>query len=238
MIIYGINVVDELLRSEYIKDVNEIIFDKESKNKRLDELLEKAKGVGVKIRTLDKRSIENISKTTHHQGVICDIRLKYFDLEYLVDNGFNVLLCDSIQDPNNLGAMIRSAVLFNFYGIVIPKDRNTEITSSVIKVSSGAIFHTYPCRVVNLNRTIEILKESNYTIIGLDANATIEMTQAKHGDKVGIVIGSEGEGLRKLTKEKCDHLVKIPTTNKIDSLNASSAATIAMYQVFINLRKK
>jgi len=237
MIVYGINVVEELLKSWYVSEVNEIIYDKESKNKRIDEIIKKAQSLGIRVRGLNKKSIDSIAKTPYHQGILSDVKIKYFDLEVIIKGEFNVLLCDSIQDPNNLGAMIRSAVLFDFLGIIIPKDRSVEITPSAVKVSSGAVFHSYPCKVVNLSRTIETLKENGYTIIGLDGKATKEITQIKHKQKVGIVIGSEGKGLRKLVKEKCEFLARIPTTDKIDSLNASNAAAIAMYQIFINLNK-
>jgi len=237
MIVYGINVIEELLKSWYADEVSEIIYDKESKNKRIDEIIKKAQSLGIRSRGLNKKSIDTIAKTQHHQGILCDVKIKYFDLEVIIKGEFNVLLCDSIQDPNNLGAMIRSAVLFDFLGIIIPKDRSVEITPSVVKVSSGAVFHSYPCKVVNLSRAIETLKENGYTIIGLDGKAQTEINEINSKRKVGIVVGSEGEGLRRLVKEKCNFLARIPTTNKIDSLNASNAAAIAMYQIFVNQNK-
>lgn len=235
MILYGINPALEAINSKYKELIEEVMIDKDSNNKRLKLIVETAQKLGIRIRMLNKNVISSITKTSSHQGVAFEIKKILFrDIEDVAKEGKKIVLCDSIQDPNNLGGIMRSAVLFGFDAIVITKDRSIDITPSVVKISSGSFFHIDIVRVVNLSRTIEYLKDNGYYVVGLDANAENDISKLKIKNKIGIVVGAEGEGIRELVKRKCDILCRIKTTKRLDSLNVSVATAIAMYEIFKN----
>ena len=233
MLAYGINPLIEALNSKYLKLINEVIVNKDTKNKRLKEIIEKVKRNNIRLRLVNKNILNSITKTSSHQDVAFEIeRLLFSDIEEVIEKKKNIVLCDSLQDPNNLGSISRNALLFGFDGIVITKDRSVGITPNVIKVSSGAIFHLEIIKVVNLSRTIEFLKSKDYFIIGLESKSEVNISDIRIKFPVGLVVGSEGEGIRELVKKKCNTICKISTTGKLDSLNASVAAAIAMYEMF------
>ncbi len=233
MLAYGINPLIEALNSKYLKLINEVIVNKDTKNKRLKEIIEKVKRNNIRLRLVNKNILNSITKTSSHQDVAFEIeRLLFSDIEEVIEKKKNIVLCDSLQDPNNLGSISRNALLFGFDGIVITKDRSVGITPNVIKVSSGAIFHLEIIKVVNLSRTIEFLKSNDYFIIGLESKSEVDISDIRIKFPVGLVVGSEGEGIRELVKKKCNTICKISTTGKLDSLNASVAAAIAMYEMF------
>lgn len=235
MILYGINPALEAINSKYRELIKVIMIEKDSNNKRLKSLVETAQKLGIKVRMLDKNVISSITKTSSHQGIAFEIeKILFRDIEDVVKEGKRMVLCDSIQDPNNLGAIMRNSVLFDFNAVVITKDRSADITPSVIKTSSGSFFHIDVVKVVNLARTIEYLRDNEYYVIGLDADAESDISSLKVKNKVCIVVGAEGEGIRELVKRKCDILCHIKTTKRIDSLNVSIAAAIAMYEIFKN----
>lgn len=232
MLFFGINPLAEALNSKYSNLIDEIIFDRELKNKRLERLLEIAKSKNIKLRAVSKSVMNSIIRNSSHQGVAFEVDVIYEDIEDLIFEKKNLVLCDSIQDPVNLGSILRNALLFGFEGVVITKDRSIDITPTVAKVSSGALFHLSIVKVVNLARTIDFLKDNGYTVIGLDVRGEKEISEVKVNLPVSIVVGSEGEGIRELVKKKCSMLCHIKTTNKLDSLNASVASAISMYEIF------
>lgn len=232
MLFFGINSLAEALNSRYANLIDEIIFDREVKNKRLEKLLEIARNKNIKLRGVSRSVLNSILKNSSHQGVGFKVDVIYEDIEELISDKKNFVLCDSIQDPVNLGSIIRNALLFGFDGIVITKDRSIDITPTVAKVSSGALFHLSIVKVINLSRTIDFLKDNGYMVIGLDMGGEEEISEVEVSFPLGIVVGSEGEGLRELVKKKCDTLCHIKTTNRLNSLNASVAAAIAMYEIF------
>ncbi len=238
MIVYGLNVVREAIKSKYQESIAEIIIDETKKShEKITSILSEAKSLGIRYRIVARKVLENITKTEFHQGIACDIgKFHYIDEEEMIENTSTVLICDSIMDPNNLGAISRSALLFGFNWIVIPKDRNVDVTPTVVKVSAGAILHQNISKVVNITRFIDTLKSNDWFIIGLDAGGSEDLrkTLQKSQGKIGIVVGSEEKGMRKLVKETCSVICSIPTTGSLDSLNASDAATIAMYEHFYN----
>ncbi|MGB9621485.1 MAG: 23S rRNA (guanosine(2251)-2'-O)-methyltransferase RlmB [Brevinematia bacterium] len=233
MLFYGINPTFEVLKSKHRDNIKEIIVQQDLKSDKVSKIVEIAQGLKIKVRFVNRNVLDSILKTSKHQGIGFDLaEFRYADLEDVIKREQNIILPDSITDPNNLGAIARSALLFGFYSIVITKDRSVDITYSVAKSSSGAIFHVNIVKVVNLARTIDLLKEEGYFIVGLDARGNVDISDLKVVDKIGLVVGSEGDGMRRLVKEKCDTIAFIKTTGKIDSLNVSNASAIAMYEIF------
>ncbi|MCX8029266.1 MAG: 23S rRNA (guanosine(2251)-2'-O)-methyltransferase RlmB [Brevinematales bacterium] len=233
MIFFGINSTIEALNSKHSRNIKEIIVEDVKRSPRIQRIIEISSRLGIKIRSVNKNVLKNIAKTSSHQGIAFDLRnFQYTDIEEAIKKRNNIVLCDSITDPNNLGSIMRNAILFGFNTIVITKDRSIDITPTVAKVSSGALFHLDIVKIVNLGRTIELLKEEGYYIIGLDVNGQKEISELVTKGLVGLVLGAEGKGLRELIKKKCNALCRIETTNKIDSLNVAVASGIAMYELF------
>jgi 23S rRNA (guanosine2251-2'-O)-methyltransferase len=197
----------------------------------------KAKGT-----VIDEVDIERLNQITHrgnHQGIAAQIApYDYIDLETLIIQAKQatsdpvLVIADSITDPHNLGAIIRTAEAIGAQGMIIPQRRAVGITSTVMKVASGAL-ETFPvARVVNLSRALESLKEAGFWLYGTVADNGKVLHSIKFQGAIGLVIGSEGEGLSLLTQRHCDELVSIPLSGKTPSLNASVAAAIALYEVY------
>lgn len=183
----------------------------------------------VPIKYVDKNFFENVDM--NHQGVMIEVdSYKYADLSEL-ENANRLILLDKIEDPHNLGAIIRSAESFGFNGVIIPEHRSAKVTPTVYKTSAGAINNIKVVMVTNLNQTIENLKENGFWIYGLAGEASENIAQTNLTGKVGLVVGNEGDGLSRLVRENCDVLVKIPMLGKVNSLNASVASALSMYEV-------
>ena len=183
----------------------------------------------VPIKYVDKNFFENVDM--NHQGVMIEVdSYKYADLSEL-KNANRLILLDKIEDPHNLGAIIRSAESFGFDGVIIPEHRSAKVTPTVYKTSAGAINNIKVVMVTNLNQTIENLKENGFWIYGLAGEASENIAQTNLTGKVGLVVGNEGDGLSRLVRENCDVLVKIPMLGKVNSLNASVASALSMYEV-------
>ncbi|NOW20644.1 putative rRNA methylase [Clostridium saccharobutylicum] len=173
-----------------------------------------------------------------HQGVIAKITpYKYSQVSDILElaekrgeSPFIVIL-DEVEDPHNLGSIIRTAELFGVHGIIIPKRRSASVTSTVYKSSVGAVEHVKIAKVTNLNAIIEELKESGIWVYGADIRAEEYSYQVDFSGPCALIIGNEGRGISKLTVQKCDKLIKIPMVGKINSLNASVAGGIMMYEV-------
>jgi len=207
-------------------------------NDRFHLLLQAAKSRGTVVDEVDIHRIHQITNGALHQGVAAQVApYEYADFHELIERAKQMtasplfIVADSITDPHNLGAIIRSAEAFGANGLVIPQRRAVGITSSVIKVASGALEHFSVSRVVNLNRALEELKEAGFWIYGTDGSASQSLHQVNLTGPIVLVIGSEGDGLSLLTKQHCDGLVSIPLKGHTPSLNASVAAGIALYEV-------
>ena len=187
----------------------------------------------------DKHVIEKFSRDTNSQGVVAIVGTKeYIDVDDILsiattknEKAF-ILLFDEIEDPHNLGALIRTAVCLGAHGGIIPKHNAAPVNETVAKTSAGASAHFPIAKVTNIAATIEELKEKGIWIVGADADAQRNFTDVDYSMPVALVIGNEGKGIRRLVKEKCDFLVKIPMTGSFDSLNASVAGALIMYEVF------
>ena len=197
-----------------------------------------AKEKGIVIKEVDRKKLDGMSETGSHQGVVAIVTpYNYFQIQDILDFAKSkkespfILILDEIEDPHNFGSIIRTAEVCGAHGIIIPKRRNVGITPTVYKSSAGAVEYMKIAKVTNLNATIELLKQNGVWIYGADMEGKEFSHQVNFEGAVAIVIGSEGKGISKLTKEKCDKLIKIPMIGSINSLNASVAAGILMYEV-------
>lgn len=190
------------------------------------------------IKNVDRALLDRLSENKKHQGVIAEaMEYKYKD----IDDIFNyakeknekpfIVILDEITDVHNLGSIIRSAECLGAHGVIIPKRRAAQINSVVAKSSAGAIEYLPVCRVTNISDTLETLKEKGLWIYGADMEGEKYIYEENFDVPVGLVIGSEGSGLGRLVKEKCDILIKIPMKGNINSLNASNAASIIIYEI-------
>ena len=189
------------------------------------------------IKFVDKERLDAMSTTGHHQGVIAQCAAyEYADIDDILENASSkgedpfIIFLDNIEDPHNLGAIIRTANLAGAHGVVIPKNRAVGLTATVARTSAGALNYTPVAKVVNIAKTIEALKEKGIWFACADMDGEVMYKQNLTGP-IGIVIGNEGEGVSRLVKEKCDYICSIPMKGNIDSLNASVAAGVLMYEV-------
>ena len=198
-------------------------------SKIVDEIINKLKKANVEINFVDKRFFDKIDM--NHQGVMIEAEpFNYKDLSDL-SNYQRLIILDQIEDPHNLGAIIRSAESFGFDGVIIPERRSASVSPIVYKTSAGAINNINVIMVKNINRAIEEIKEAGIWVYGLagEASSPIDKTDLK--GKVCLVVGNEGKGLSRLVRENCDILINIPMKGFVNSLNASVASAIAMYEV-------
>ena len=233
--IEGRNAVLELLESG--KDVNKIFVEKGEKHGSINKIIGIARDRKIVMVEKDKRQLDEMAQTENHQGVIAIVPpFEYAEVDDILalakqrgEKPF-VLLLDGIEDPHNLGSIIRTAETAGVHGIIIPKRRAASVNSTVNKVSAGAVQHMKIARVTNLNDCIRDLKEAGLWIIGTDMDAKTYYYDQDLTDAICIVIGSEGYGMSRLVKENTDILIKIPMKGKITSLNASVSAGIVMYE--------
>ena len=231
----GRNSVTELLKSG--KDINKLYVQKGEKHGSINEIIKLAKQNKVVITELDRAKLDQMSESHNHQGVIAIVPpFDYCEVEDILNEAKSknekafILILDGIEDPHNLGSIIRTAETAGVHGIIIPKRRACGVNSTVSKVSAGAVQHMKIARVNNINETIKFLKQNDIWICGTDGQAKTYYFQQDFKMPIAIVIGSEGYGMSRLVKENCDFLVKIPMKGKITSLNASVSAGIVMYE--------
>ncbi len=240
--IEGRNSVIELLKSG--KDINKLFVQRGEKHGSILEIIKLAKNNKVIITEIDKSKLDKMSQTHNHQGVIAIIPpYEYCEVDDILENAKQknedpfILILDQIEDPHNLGSIIRTAECSGVHGIIIPKRRAAQVNSTVNKTSAGAAEYVKIARVNNLNEIINYLKEKNIWIYGTDAQGSSYYDEQDYKGGIGIVIGSEGFGMSRLVRENCDFLIKIPMKGKINSLNASVSAAIVMYEVMKQRRK-
>ena len=222
MYVYGKNVAKEMLNKK--EKINKaFLYTKFNDN----EILSNLKKQNIKIKYLTKDELNKI-ETGNHQGIILEVDdYKYSSLDDLNDD--IIVMLDHLEDPHNFGAIIRTCEAAGVKNIIIPKDRSVKVTSSVIKVSVGAIENVKIALVNNLVNTIKELKQKGYWIIGTDMQGT-DYRNIDYSGKIILVIGNEGKGLSRLTEENCDFIASIPMRGKVNSLNASVAAALIIYE--------
>ncbi|HHY20739.1 MAG TPA: 23S rRNA (guanosine(2251)-2'-O)-methyltransferase RlmB [Bacilli bacterium] len=234
--IFGKNPVIEALKSDH--PINKIWIAEGSQKGTMTTIARLAKEKGVIVSNAPKQKLEQIIGSSHHQGVVASVAAyDYAELEDLFKRAEErkeepfFLVLDEIEDPHNLGSIIRTADAVGAHGVIIPKRRSVGLTQAVAKASTGAIEYVPVVRVTNLARTIDDLKKRGIWFAGTDASGTEDYRQARFDGGIALVIGSEGRGMSRLVKEKCDFLVRIPMRGQVTSLNASVAASLLMYEV-------
>ena len=234
-IIYGLNPVQEALRGS--RAIFEIFLAGSTADKRIEKILKLAAEKKIPVRQRDKKDLARLCGNEHHQGVALRAEpFPYTDLDDVLaglkgsDDGL-ILVLDSVQDPHNLGALIRSAACAGANAVVIPKDRAAGVTAVVEKSSAGATETIPVAQVVNVAQTLKDLKDAGFWIYGADGEARHTIYQQKLSGNVVLVIGGEGEGIRQLVRKGCDELVSIPMQGGVNSLNASVAGGIMLFEV-------
>ncbi|MBQ7793640.1 MAG: 23S rRNA (guanosine(2251)-2'-O)-methyltransferase RlmB [Clostridia bacterium] len=229
----GRNPVSEALRSG--ADIDKIFVKKDADGSLLP-ILKKARVMKIPISEVDRRKLDEMSCGENHQGIVAQIPAEsYKTVEDILNNAREsgespfVIILDKITDPHNLGSIIRTAHCAGAHGVIIPKHGSAGLNSIAAKTASGATMYTPVARVTNIARTIDELKEQGLWIVGADMNGE-SMYKVDMKGSIGLVIGNEGEGISRLVREKCDFIAEIPMWGKIDSLNASVAAAILMYE--------
>ncbi|MBQ7108746.1 MAG: 23S rRNA (guanosine(2251)-2'-O)-methyltransferase RlmB [Clostridia bacterium] len=234
-IIYGRNPVIEALETNHTMD--KILIQDGLRHSQIGYIRNLAKERGIVYQFVDKRKLDKMAEGENHQGVVALAAAQsYTELEELISRAKNsdrqplLVIADGITDPHNLGSIIRTANAAGAHGVIIPKNRSVSLNSVVAKVSAGAIEHTPVARVTNIAQTIEVLKKEGFWIVGTALEGTQLCYECDMTGAMGIVIGSEGEGMSRIVREHCDFLVKIPMLGKTESLNASVAAGVLLYE--------
>ncbi len=231
----GRNAVIELLESG--KDINKIFIAKGERHGSIHKIISMAKENRVIIVEKEKRQMEEMAQTQNYQGVIAMVPpYEYVEVEDILQEAKErgeepfILILDGIEDPHNLGSIIRTAETAGVHGIIIPKRRSAMVNSTVNKVSAGAVQHMKVARVTNITDTIDFLKKEGLWICGTDINTQTYYYDQDLTGAIGIVIGNEGNGISQKVKKNCDFLVKIPMKGKVTSLNASVSTGIIVYE--------
>ncbi|WP_017815345.1 MULTISPECIES: 23S rRNA (guanosine(2251)-2'-O)-methyltransferase RlmB [Paenibacillus] len=235
--IAGKHSVTEALRAG--RSINKIWIAEGSQKNLVQSIMDEAKQRGVIVQYVDKRKLDSFVPGVQHQGVIAQAApYEYAEVEDILAAAQSkgeapfILLLDEIEDPHNLGSILRTADCTGVHGVVIPKRRSAGITATVSKTSAGAVEYVPVARVSNLGQTIDRLKEQGVWVVGTDVDTDSNLYQTDiFNGPVAIVIGNEGKGMGRLIREKCDVLVQLPMKGQINSLNASVAAGVVMYEV-------
>jgi 23S rRNA (guanosine2251-2'-O)-methyltransferase len=234
-LVYGKNPVLEAFRAG--REIKRLVVMASSKPEpRLDEILEMARQRSIEVEEADRQRLDDITHSDSHQGVVAYVgRRRYWELGELLDelavvDSPMLLALDGIQDPQNLGSICRSAEAAGVAGLLLPKHRAAEITPAAAKASAGAVEHLRVAIVSSVAQALDRLKREGYWTIGLAAEADLEYDRARYGGRIALMVGSEGEGLHRLVRERCDQLVRMPMLGRVSSLNAAVAASIVLYE--------
>jgi 23S rRNA (guanosine2251-2'-O)-methyltransferase len=242
----GIHAVREALEAGRAFD--RIVIARGRQDTRIEQIIRLAREKNISIRFEDRGRLDRLADSRDHQGVVALAAARAAGtLEEILaaanagaghgEKGLIVLL-DGVEDPHNLGAIIRTALAAGAHGVVIPERRAASITDTVARASAGALAHLPVAKVTNLARTMEELKEAGYWLIGLDERADKSYTEADFTSLVGIVLGGEGKGLHELTRKRCDFVVSLPTIGPVKSLNVSVAAGVVLFEALRQRNRK
>jgi 23S rRNA (guanosine2251-2'-O)-methyltransferase len=232
--IHGFHGITARLRMD-AKSVHELYVDSARADPRVRDLVKLAENSGVRVLQVDARRLDGMAPPGRHQGVAArvDAVRRHVSLDDLLD-GLNepplLLVLDGVQDPHNLGACLRVADAAGCHAVIAPKDRAVGVSATVIKVASGAADSVPYIAVTNLARTLRELKERDVWVVGADSAANADIYSAELPQALAWVLGAEGEGLRRLTRETCDQLVKIPMRGQVESLNVSVASGVCLFE--------
>jgi 23S rRNA (guanosine2251-2'-O)-methyltransferase len=235
--IAGKHPVMEALRSG--REINKLWI-AEQAQKNAGPIIAEAKKAGIIVQFVDKRKLDQMVEGVSHQGVVAQAAAyRYFEVDEILERAREsgevpfLLLLDEIEDPHNLGSILRTAECTGVHGVIIPKRRSASLTATVSKISAGAVEYVPVARITNMAQTIDKLKEAGIWIAGADVGATRDIFASKTSFDMplAVVIGNESKGIGRLIKEKCDFLIKLPMNGRLNSLNASVAAGVLMYEV-------
>ena len=234
MKIEGRNAVYELLKTD--KEIDKILVQKDLKDDASKRLINVIRSNKIKLQPVDKYVIEKESESKRHQGFIAYVSdYKYFDIEDIIESAKEkenalIVVLNEILDPHNLGSIIRVCECAGADGIIIGKDRSASVSDTVMRISAGALNHVKVAKVTNINTAIDTLKDNGFWVFGAEADGE-SMYKTDLTGKTCLVIGGEDSGVKRLTKEKCDAIISIPMFGKVNSLNASVACGVAVYEV-------
>lgn len=234
-VLFGIHAVEEALKAQS-RPLEYIAMSRERQDARLQRIVEAARGLRVPVRFMPRDQVARLANDERHQGVVAVVGGKRFNdvddlLEHRKGEHAFLLVLDGVEDPHNLGALVRTADGAGVDGVIIPERRSASVTGTVAKSSAGATEHVRMARVTNINRALEELKERNIWIVGLDECGTQEYFELDYKMDCALVLGAEGAGLHEVTRRHCDFLVRIPMLGKVSSLNVSVAGAVIMYEV-------
>jgi 23S rRNA (guanosine2251-2'-O)-methyltransferase len=234
-VIYGIHAVEEALKSRG-RAFEYVAVARDRKDAKLQKIIDSCREAGVSVRFEGREHLNRIAKTATHQGVVAiAAQKKYIDLGDILANKRGqhsfVVVLDGVEDPHNLGAILRTADAAGVDGVVIPERRAVGVNATVVKASAGASEHVPVAKVTNISRTIEELKSNNIWVVGLDERGTKFYDEIDYKMDCAVVLGAEGQGVHELVRKKCDFLVKIPMMGAVPSLNVSVAGAVVMYEI-------
>lgn len=233
MKVEGRNSVYELLKTD--KEIDKILVQKDLKDDASKRLINIIRSHKIKLQPVDKYVIEKESESKRHQGFIAYVSdYKYFDVDDILDDCKDkdglIIVLNEILDPHNLGSIIRVCECAGADGIIIGKDRSATVSDTVMRISAGALNHVKVAKVTNINTTIDKLKDNGFWVYGAEVGGG-NIYKSDLSGKICLVIGGEDSGVKRLTKEKCDGIISIPMFGKVNSLNASVACAVAVYEV-------
>ncbi|MBI4319245.1 MAG: 23S rRNA (guanosine(2251)-2'-O)-methyltransferase RlmB [Chloroflexi bacterium] len=237
-VIWGRHPVYEALRAG--RSVKRVLLAEGIERARvIGEIVEAAKAQGIPVQSLDRGALDSISGTDKHQGVLAEVvEFRYATLEDILARAQDrsepplILVLDGVQDPQNLGSLLRTAEAVGAHGVVIPKHRAAGISAAVVKTSAGAVQYLLVAQETNLARAIEAMKKRGVWVVGLDMGGKDAFDEVDLNMPLALVVGAEGKGVSRLVKEKCDFLVRIPMRGHVASLNAAVAGSIVLYRAW------
>jgi 23S rRNA (guanosine2251-2'-O)-methyltransferase len=240
----GIHAVKEALEAQ--RPMDRIVIAKGRQDTRVEEIVQLARKQGVPVRFEDRAQLDRLANSKDHQGVVALAAARGAATleEILARANANhggmglIVLLDGVEDPHNLGAIVRTTLAAGAHGVVIPERRAAGLTDTVARASAGALEHLPVAKVTNLVRTMEELKEAGYWLVGLDEDGDKNYTEVDYTSPTGIVLGGEGKGLHDLTRKRCDFVVKLPTVGPVKSLNVSVAAGVVLFEAIRQRSRK
>lgn len=233
--IVGRHAVKSAIESDH--EINKVFIQEGINKSQISSILNLCKKRKIIVQTVPKSKLDHLSDVPH-QGIMAMISpYEYIDLDDFLnardkDKLSTIMILDGLEDPHNLGSILRTADAIGIDGILIPKRRSVSLNQTVVKASTGAIEHVPVMRVTNISQAIDKLKEAGYWVAGTDASKSVDYRKMDANMNLAIVIGSEGEGMSRLVKDKCDFLIHLPMVGHVNSLNASVAASLIMYEVY------
>ncbi|MBQ7492945.1 MAG: 23S rRNA (guanosine(2251)-2'-O)-methyltransferase RlmB [Selenomonadaceae bacterium] len=235
-LIFGRNAVIELLKSGH--SVNKILIAEGSRDGSVQKIFALAKTAGVVVEFLNRDKLDKLCGGRHQGVAAYAAAADYSTVEEILELAANrkeppfVILLDELEDPQNFGAILRTAEAVGVHGVIIPKRRNVQLNATVFKTSAGAAEYVKVAQITNVAQTLKNLRGLGLKIVGSDMGAQVDFRRADLTGGIVLIIGSEGKGMRRLTRENCDLLIKIPMVGKINSLNASAAGAVLLYEIF------